>query len=153
MTKSILFVCLGNICRSPAAEAVFRHQIKDKNIEDSFIVDSAGTGAWHIGNKADSRMRSAALNRGIQITSKARQISLQDFQAFDLILTMDQSNLEDVLSLSKEVRTNNISQIRPLLSYSSNTNLLEVPDPYYGGESGFDIVLDLLEDSVSEFFR
>ena len=95
MIKSILFVCLGNICRSPAAEAVFLNKIQSQGLEDHFIVDSAGTGGWHIGNSADSRMRKAAFKRGIDITSKARQINLNDFQTFDLILTMDNSNLDD----------------------------------------------------------
>ena len=80
MKKSILFVCLGNICRSPAAEGVFLHQLKNKNLEDHFIVDSAGTGGWHVGNNADPRMRDAALKRGIEIHSKARKINLQDFE-------------------------------------------------------------------------
>ena len=87
MEKSILFVCLGNICRSPAAEAVFINQLEKKSLDQYFTVDSAGTGGWHIGNQADSRMRNAASKRGIQINSKARQIILQDFQIYDLILT------------------------------------------------------------------
>tara|TARA_Y100001968_G_scaffold324142_1_gene362928 strand:+ start:11040 stop:11519 length:480 start_codon:yes stop_codon:yes gene_type:complete len=151
MKKSILFVCLGNICRSPAAEAVFLNQIKKKSLEDYFIVDSAGTGGWHVGNLADSRMRNAALKRGIDIQSKARKISLQDFQIYDFILTMDNSNLRDVENLAKSVGDKNISTILPILSYSKNTNLLEVPDPYYGGYSGFDVVLDLLEEAIERF--
>ena len=115
-----------------------------------FRVDSAGTGGWHIGNKADSRMREAANKRGIEIKSIARQINLQDFQIFDLILTMDNSNLKDVKSLLEEVGENGISEIIPLLSYSKNSQLLEVPDPYYGGENCFDEVLDLIEDAVEE---
>tara|TARA_Y100001968_G_C19011902_1_gene550997 strand:+ start:129 stop:608 length:480 start_codon:yes stop_codon:yes gene_type:complete len=149
MKKNILFVCLGNICRSPAAEAVFLNQIRSRGIEQYFKVDSAGTGGWHVGNDADSRMRKAALRRSIDIRSKARQISLQDFKIFDLILTMDNANLREVQLLSKEVLTKNIAEISPILSYSSNSNLIEVPDPYYGGEDGFNIVLDLLEDAIS----
>lgn len=148
MKHSILFVCLGNICRSPAAEAVFINQITKKGIKEYFKVDSAGTGGWHVGNQADSRMKNAALKRGIDIQSVARQINLQDFQMFDIILTMDNSNLEDVISLSKEIINEKKCKILPLLNYASKTNLIEVPDPYYGGERGFDNVLDLLEDAI-----
>lgn len=149
MRKSILFVCLGNICRSPAAEAVFLNQIKSKGLEKYFRVDSAGTGNWHVGNQADSRMRKAASKRAIDITSKARQISLNDFQIFDLILTMDDSNFKNVKSLSNQIGDKNKSEILPLLKFAKNTNITEVPDPYYGGENGFDDVLDLLEDAIN----
>ena len=148
MIKSILFVCLGNICRSPAAEAVFLNKIQSQGLEDHFIVDSAGTGGWHIGNHADSRMRKAAAKRGVNIESRARQINLNDFQRFDLILTMDNANLNDINSLAKEVGDKNKAKIYPLLSFARNTNKIEVPDPYYGGENGFDNVLDLLEDAI-----
>tara|TARA_Y100001968_G_C18982418_1_gene537446 strand:- start:31 stop:504 length:474 start_codon:yes stop_codon:yes gene_type:complete len=148
MKKSLLFVCLGNICRSPAAEAVFLHQAKMQGLEDKYIVDSAGTGAWHAGNKADSRMRKAALKRGINIESRARQIVVADFQLFDLILTMDNSNLADVKSLYKQNSHKLIDNIKPILSFSKKSSLIEVPDPYYGGQNGFDEVIDLLEDAI-----
>ena len=148
MKKSILFVCLGNICRSPAAEAVFLNQIENKGLEGKFIVDSAGTGGWHEGNGADPRMREAASKRGINIESRARQIKLKDFKLFDLILTMDNSNLADVNKLFEGVEDKKDILIKPILSYAKNSNLIEVPDPYYGGENGFDEVLDLLEDSI-----
>tara|TARA_B100000700_G_scaffold268038_1_gene308406 strand:- start:57 stop:530 length:474 start_codon:yes stop_codon:yes gene_type:complete len=153
MTKSLLFVCLGNICRSPAAEAVFLHQAKIKGLEGKYLVDSAGTGNWHQGSKADSRMRKAALKRGINIESRARQIVLDDFQLFDLILTMDNSNLADVKSLSKQNKNQITSTIRPLLSFSKKTSLVEVPDPYYGGENGFDDVIDLIEGAIESLFE
>ena len=148
MKKSILFVCMGNICRSPAAEAVFLDQIKKKSLEDFFDVDSAGTGGWHVGNPADSRMRNTALKRGIEIKSSARKICLQDFQIYDLILTMDNANLIDVNNLVNKVADKNISSIEPILKYASNTELIEVPDPYYGGDMAFELVLDLLEDAI-----
>ncbi len=148
MKKSILFVCLGNICRSPAAEAVFFNLLKKQNIDSLYRVDSAGTGGWHVGRLADSRMREAAAKRGVLVTSKARQISLKDFNDFDLILTMDNSNLADVKSLSNEINAPYKAKIIPLLSYSSHTKLIEVPDPYYGGEKGFEDVLDLVEDAA-----
>ena len=153
MKKSILFVCLGNICRSPAAEAVFLHQAQIKGCEDKFIVDSAGTGGWHVGNKADSRMRKAALKRGIDIKSLARQITMNDFELFDLILTMDNSNLTDVNALYNNNNNQPMTNIKPLLSFSKKSKLLEVPDPYYGGENGFDSVLDLLEEAIEELFN
>ena len=145
MTKKLLFVCLGNICRSPAAEAVFLHRLKGESCEDQYVVDSAGTGGWHVGRLADSRMRDAALQRGIIIKSRARQIISSDFENFDLILTMDNSNLADVTSLSKEIGQSCNAEIKPLLSYARNTDLVEVPDPYYGGEEGFEDVFRFLE--------
>ncbi len=148
MITKVLFVCLGNICRSPAAEAVFRDRLKLNNLEKRYEVDSAGTGGWHVGRLADSRMRTAAMKRGILIESKARQIGLEDFENYDLILTMDNSNLSDVKSLSNQIGVSYRAKIKPLLSYSKKTNLIEVPDPYYGGSNGFEEVLDLLEDAI-----
>ncbi len=148
MIRKVLFVCLGNICRSPAAEAIFLQKLSENKQLDQFQVDSAGTGGWHIGRQADSRMRKIAASRGIAIESRARQITLDDFNNFDLILTMDNSNLKDVLSLSKELKKKFKAEIKPLLQFSRTKNLLEVPDPYYGGERGFEEVLDLLEDAI-----
>ncbi len=151
MDVRILFVCLGNICRSPAAEAVLIHRIKEKGIEKNFFVDSAGTGGWHVGSPADLRMREASQRRGIKITSKARQITHQDLNKFDYILTMDKDNLASVNSLAMGSNAKNCAIIKPFLSYSRHTNLIEVPDPYYGGDDGFDQVLDLLEDACDGF--
>ncbi len=153
MKKIILFVCLGNICRSPAAEAIFLHKLEQLKIIDEFYVDSAGTGGWHVGSLADSRMRDAASNRGIDIKSKARKISFDDFNKFDLILTMDNSNLRDVESLSKDLGTEFKAEIKPLLEYAIHSDLIEVPDPYYGGDKGFDKVLDLLEDAIEGLIK
>ncbi len=147
MIKSLLFVCLGNICRSPAAEAVFLHKINALGLSEQYLVDSAGTGAWHQGNQADSRMRQAAKQRGIVISSVARQITIKDLYEFDLILTMDTENLVSVKALAKERDKDSLAIIKPILSFSSKTNLREVPDPYYGGDEGFEEVLDLLEDA------
>lgn len=145
----ILFVCLGNICRSPAAEGVFLHLLNQQGLSNHFVVDSAGTGSWHVGNKADARMRAAAERRGIHLPSRARQIELDDFSRFDLVLTMDNDNLRNVRSLAKEAGNNATATIRPMLSYARSTRLEDVPDPYYGGEQGFEYVLDLLEDACS----
>ena len=150
MKKRILFVCLGNICRSPAAEAVFLHHISLIGKKKNYQVDSAGTGGWHVGNHADERMIKAALNRGIHIQSKARRIHPNDFHDFDLILTMDNTNLADVRQLWIESGRNKNVRIEPLLSFSKNKQIAEVPDPYYGGENGFEEVLDLLEDAIQD---
>ena len=149
MTQKLLFVCLGNICRSPAAEGVFLHLLNERGLSDSFVVDSAGTGGWHTGNPADQRMQAAAARRGIQLPSRAHQISLDDLSEFDLILTMDNANLAAVQSLVREAGRRATATVRPMLSYAQRFSEAEVPDPYYGGESGFEHVLDLLEDACS----
>ena len=149
MTQKVLFVCLGNICRSPAAEGVFLHLLNERGLNDRFVVDSAGTGGWHVGNPADRRMQAAASRRGIQLPSRARQISLDDLSTFDLVLTMDDDNLMAVQALAKEAGSRATASIKPMLSYASNFSETEVPDPYYGGDTGFEHVLDLLEDACS----
>ena len=153
MTKSLLFVCLGNICRSPAAEGVFLHLLDQRGLNDQFIVDSAGTGGWHVGNPADRRMQAAANKRGIQLPSRARQISLDDLRTFDLVLTMDDANLAAVRSLADEAGSQATATIQPMLSFSTAFSETEVPDPYYGGEAGFEHVLDLLEDACSNLLE
>ena len=145
----ILFVCLGNICRSPAAEGVFLHLLNQRGLQDHFVVDSAGTGSWHVGNPADRRMQAAAKRRGIHLPSRARQIELNDLEEFDLVLTMDDDNLMAVQALVKEAGSRATASIKPMLSFARSFSETEVPDPYYGGESGFEHVLDLLEDACS----
>ena len=148
MVKKILFVCLGNICRSPAAEGIFNQKIKERDLEDFFVVDSAGTGSWHVGNLPDQRMCAAALLRGIELTSRSRQIEENDLHKFDQILVMDKDNLEAVKLLVKGHQNPVNSKIKLILSYSKYSKLDEVPDPYYGGQKGFDKVLDLLDDAI-----
>ena len=150
MVKKILFVCLGNICRSPAAEGIFKQKIKDRDLENLFVVDSAGTGGWHVGNLADRRMREAALSRGIELTSRSRQIDENDLYEFDHIIVMDKDNLNAVKSLIKDDMHHVNSKIKLILSYSKKSKLDEVPDPYYGGQSGFEEVLDLLDEAIDE---
>ena len=145
----LLFVCLGNICRSPAAEGVFLHLLQERGLADHFVVDSAGTGGWHVGNPPDKRMQAAANRRGIQLPSRARQISLDDLHDFDLVLTMDADNLMAVQRLAQEAGSRSKARIQPILSYARRFNETEVPDPYYGGDAGFEHVLDLLEDACS----
>ena len=149
MTQKLLFVCLGNICRSPAAEGVFLHLLKQRGLSDRFVVDSAGTGGWHVGNPTDRRMQAAANHRGIDLPSRARQICLDDFSSFDLVLTMDDDNLAAVRGLAQEAGAGATATITPMLHYARNFSEKEVPDPYYGGEAGFEHVLDLLEDACA----
>ena len=153
MVKKILFVCLGNICRSPAAEGIFNQKIKERDIENFFVVDSAGTGGWHIGNLPDQRMRTTALSKGIELTSRARQIEENDLYEFDHILVMDKDNLNAVKSLIKDDMHTMNSKIKLILSYSKKSQLDEVPDPYYGGQNGFEKVLDLLNDAIEELIN
>jgi len=148
MVRKILFVCLGNICRSPAAEGIFNQKIKERDLENFFVVDSAGTGSWHVGNLPDQRMRKTALSRGIELTSRARQIEENDLYEFDHILVMDKDNLHGVKSLIRDKQDLVNSKIKLILSYSKDSQLDEVPDPYYGGQNGFDKVLDLLDNAI-----
>jgi protein-tyrosine phosphatase len=149
--KRILFVCLGNICRSPAAEGLFANHVKAAGYADSIEIDSAGTGNWHRGALADPRMRRAASNRGCELTSRARQVQVADFTRFDLIVAMDRENL----AVLRALRGNRARQL-PLIdgARAGEVRLLseflppgwpqDVPDPYYGDEAGFEQVLDML---------
>jgi len=149
--QRLLFVCLGNICRSPAAEGVFLHLLAQEGLEDQFVVDSAGTGGWHVGRPADRRMRAAAERRGIALPSRARQLDRHDLVGFDRILTMDDDNLRTVRALARElsVPAAQLAVIEPITSHCRRLRAAEVPDPYYGGDQGFEDVLDLLEDACS----
>jgi protein-tyrosine phosphatase len=138
----LLFVCLGNICRSPTAEGVMRSLVREAGLEDEILIDSAGTGDWHVGHAPDRRATAAAAGRGITLEGQARQITPQDFEDFDLILAMDASNLEDLRALAPEGTED---RIRLLRSYDPTATELDVPDPYYGGPQGFEDVLDHVE--------
>jgi protein-tyrosine phosphatase len=145
--QRLLFVCLGNICRSPAAEGVFLHLLAQEGLGHAFQVDSAGTGGWHRGQPADSRMRAAAARRGITLPSRARQIETDDLHRFDRILTMDNDNLAAVQALARSVEHR--ARIEPITSFCPELHINEVPDPYYGGSRGFEQVLDLLEQACA----
>ncbi|XP_020595287.1 uncharacterized protein LOC110035394 [Phalaenopsis equestris] len=149
---SVLFVCLGNICRSPAAEAVFTDIVRKRGLESKFRIDSAGTIGYHEGNPADSRMRAAAKKRGIEVTSISRPVQPSDFRVFDLILAMDMQNRDDLLSAfdrwshKEKLPKDAYKKVKLMCSYCKKHSETEVPDPYYGGPKGFEKVLDLLED-------
>jgi protein-tyrosine phosphatase len=135
-------VCLGNICRSPAAEAVFRHLVTEAGLSARFMIDSAGTGAWHVGERADRRMREAASSRGIDLTSVARQVTPDDFDRFDHILAMDTDNLRALKRMASSAHGARVRLFRDLDPEGTGG---DVPDPYYGGADGFDEVLDIVE--------
>jgi len=141
--KKILFVCLGNICRSPSAEAVFRAKVEDAGLGDAFEVDSAGTLAYHQGKPADARMMDHAAKRGYRLTSIARKVLLQDFDAFDLLIAMDDDNYRELRALAPDDAAR--AKVKRMMEYAPETGVTEVPDPYYGGAQGFERVLDLLE--------
>ncbi len=149
--KKILFVCLGNICRSPAAEGVMTKMIQEKGLEDQYWCDSAGTAGYHSGARADPRMTSAASQRGYDLTSKARRFQKKDFEEFDYILTMDESNYEDVMAQdSWDEYTDKVFRFR---DFCTQHKIDGVPDPYYGGADGFDHVIDILEDGCANFLE
>ena len=143
-TTSILFVCMGNICRSPTAEGVFRHHVSQAGLAATVVVDSAGTHAYHVGEPPDRRARVAAERRGVSLQGiRARRVADDDFERFDFVIAMDEDNL---LSLKDQAPTEHHSKLRLFLEYSSGSER-EVPDPYYGGAAGFERVLDLVEDA------
>ncbi len=144
--RKILFVCLGNICRSPAAEAIFKKFIEEKGLEAYFEIDSAGLDSYHIGEKADLRMRAYASTRGYNITSISRPINDKDYQYFDMIIGMDRSNVRALLS--RAPLESHRDKIFLVTDFSSKKVFKEVPDPYYGGLDGFVTVVDILEDSL-----
>jgi protein-tyrosine phosphatase len=135
----ILFVCMGNICRSPTAEAVMRRLADDAGV--ALELDSAGTGGWHVGELPDERSRAAAAKRGYQLTHRARQFTAEDFARFDLIVVMDRENLAHVQRMARGAST----PVQLLRHYETDPDEAEVPDPYAGGSEGFDRVLDICE--------
>lgn len=143
-TISVCFVCLGNICRSPLAEGLFQNLVDREGLTETILIESAGTGGWHVGSPPDERMQATAKKQGIFMTSRAQQFQAGDFNRFDLILAMDQSNYESLEYMcSPEVAKEKLRMFRSF-DPDSNGNM-DVPDPYYGGDSGFDLVFQIVK--------
>ncbi len=149
MTIKVMFVCLGNICRSPTAHGVFEKVVSDASLDDKIMVASSGTGDWHIGASPDARAKSAAKQRGYDLSLlRAQQVKPADFKTYDYILAMDQQNLNDLYGMCPADFS---GVLRLFLTYSTEPHhreYREVPDPYYGGSDGFNLVLDLVEDAA-----
>jgi protein-tyrosine phosphatase len=141
----ILFVCMGNICRSPTAEGVMRSLLREQGLEDAVEVDSAGTGDWHVGAPPDARATAAARSRGIMLDGAARVVARRDFEDFDLILAADRRNLRALQAAAPRRARARIHLLREFDPTSEGAPDLDVPDPYYGGDDGFEHVLDLVE--------
>ncbi len=148
---NILFVCLGNICRSPSGEGVFKALVKRENLETKFYIDSAGTSAFHVGEQADRRMQRHAAKRDIFLTSRSRKFTRDDFIKFDYIMAMDNDNYRDIISIDKHNEYKR--KVFMMTDFSPVYKSQEVPDPYYGGKDGFEDVLDMLEESCIGFLE
>ncbi len=145
---NVLFVCLGNICRSPSAEGVFRACVEREGLSDRIAIDSAGTGDWHVGNPPDPRAQAAALRRGIDLSGlRARVARPEDFHRFDYVLAMDHENLADLARMCPEGME---SRLALFLDFAPALGQRHVPDPYYGGARGFEVMLDLIEGGSRE---
>ena len=142
----VLFVCMGNICRSPTAHGVFRELVRREGLEDRIVIDSAGTHAYHVGNPPDRRAQATAVTRGIELSDlRARQVEERDFEHFDYILAMDEDNLA---ILRSQCPPQHAHKVRLFLEFAPQRYEREVPDPYYGGVQGFEYVFDLVEEAA-----
>lgn len=150
-SSKILFVCLGNICRSPAAEIIFRHMVAEADLTDFYQIDSAGTAGFHEGAAPDHRMAATLARHGYTIAGHARKITRADLDAYDYIITMDEENHRDVCLLDKTAGSH--PKVKPLMSFCTEHTDQRVPDPYYGGQKGFDHVISLLEDACRNLLR
>lgn len=141
----VLFVCLGNICRSPAAEGIMKKTVSEYGLDEDIFVDSAGTSGWHEGELPDDRMRMHGQRRGYDFCSRSRKFVYEDFNRFDYIVVMDEENYRNVNKLSKS--ENDTKKIKRMTDFSAKFSHDHIPDPYYGGSAGFELVMDLLEDA------
>lgn len=150
--RRILFVCLGNICRSPAAEGIFRQIVEERGNPAEWTIDSAGIGGWHVGDLPDKRMRVHAARRGLALDHRCRQITEADFDRFDLIIGMDAQNIADLRSLAPSPEA--MAKIKPMARWVRTlaSRYDYIPDPYYEGAEGFELVLDLLADACQNLF-
>ena len=142
---SLLFVCLGNICRSPLAEGIFLQLVQEAGLADRFEIDSAGTGAWHVGERPDSRAAMVASRHGVELDSRARQITDEDLTRFDYVIAMDRENLLNIERLANSSGLE--AEIHLLRDYDEEAEGDDVPDPYYGGASGFETVYEMVHRS------
>lgn len=148
MKQKIIFICLGNICRSPAADGIMHHLVKERGVEHLIEIDSAGTYGGHAGELPDHRMRSAASRRGYNLTHRSRKFREEDFLLFDKIIVMDDMNYENVCRMAPERKY--LDKVHRFVEYSLNfPDRSYVPDPYYEGREGFELVLDMLEDGCA----
>ena len=145
----VLFICLGNICRSPTAEGVFQSQIKDKGLKGKISCDSAGTSANHEGAPADMRSQDHAKKRGYELNSFSRPLRPSDFIDFDLLLTMDESNFSKVMYMAQQEHAD-VNKVKRFTDFCKIHQVEEVPDPYYDGNQGFELVLDIIEDGCEQ---
>lgn len=141
----LVFVCLGNICRSPTGEGIFIHKVKKAGLESYFYIDSAGTAAYHTGERADRRSQETANEHGVQLPSIARRFEYADLEEFDLILAMDSSNLTNINQLDRKGKFTN--KVKLLREFDPEPGNKEVPDPYYGGQNGFENVFEMVDRS------
>lgn len=143
---NVLFVCLGNICRSPISQGVFEDLLRREGLENEVSADSAGTGAWHIGEPPDARAQKSASDRGFDLSDqRARRVTLEDCRTFDYVIPMDEDNYESVAALCRQSK----AEVKLFLEYASDSPEREVPDPYFGGPDGFEHVLDLIEEAAA----
>ena len=147
----ILFICLGNICRSPMAEAILRHIVDEAGMSSEIEIDSAGLIGYHEGETADPRMQSHAARRGYKLTHLSRPIRQSDFRHFDLIIGMDDANIDRLHRLSPDIDTD--QKIRRMTDFCQHLSVDHVPDPYYGGSQGFEHVIDILEDACQGLYQ
>ena len=144
----VLFVCMGNICRSPLAEALFRQHAESEGVMYRFAIDSAGTGGWHVGEPPDGRMTEVAESRNVRLSGHARQLTANDLNQFDHVICMDEDNLRATMGLGT-----GSARVELMLTYHGDVTDLDVPDPYYGEPQGFDHVFDLLDISCRNLMR